>query len=126
VRHDGSEPVLFGNHVSIQGGHESGSSTGHLVNDFETIVEITSLEVMRHAWKLRPTSVGHVRVGRIECLNALSQLGRVGIIENDYSESVWWIVNVACCAGSVHDKVDVLAAACDENIDGRYIVADKP
>lgn len=92
----------------------------------QTIVQVTSLEMVRNARNLR---TGHVeQVGLV--LGQLVNLGlewlRLAIIEDNDLEPVKRIVLGTSSTNRVHDHRIILSTASDENIDSRHIITGKP
>lgn len=94
----------------------------HLV---QTVVEVTGLEVMRHTGDLETRNVVNVGVLVRQRLQSALETGRLAVVQDDDAESVGGIVQVGGGSHRVHDEVILLAAAGDEDVDGRAVVASQ-
>jgi len=142
VRHDGTDPVGFGNlkgiskcescgqvqtnHISIKSGHELASTARHSVYLVQTIVEVARLEVVRHSWELGSRLVVQVRIGICQIPSKSLQTCTLSIIQDDDAELVLGVVLGAGGSDSVQDQIVVFTAASNEDIDRGHIVANQP
>lgn len=88
----------------------------------ETIVEVTSFEVVRFARDLRASHVVDIAMGDRKLIDRVFKGHGLAVIQHDHPESVGRVVLIASTTHRVHDKVIILAAASDEDIHGRNIV----
>lgn len=90
----------------------------HLI---QTVVEVSSLEVMRLTLDLNSGHVEGVGIGMRKGIDRGLERGRFAIVQKDHSEFVSRIVKVESSTESVHDNRIVLSTAGNENIHGGNI-----
>ena len=93
------------------------------MHTFKAVVEVAGFEMMRYTGELRPASIGHIWVDRVESNYGFPELGRIGVVENHNAKSVLRIVEIAGGPRGIHDEIDVFAATSDENIYRRHIIS---
>ena len=125
VRHEGAQPVLLGNHVSVEGSHEARCTTRHVVDLIETVVQVTSFEVMWDTRNLSSCAIPEIRIDVAEVLNSFAKHGVSTIVENDHSELVNWPIDLASSPGSIHNNIHLFLTAGNEAVDRWHIVALK-
>ena len=109
---------------SVESRNELRSSTRHVMNHIETIIKITSFEMMGNSRIFRSAPVGQVGVCLVQKFRRDSQLGVISVVEDNDSESILGVVNIAGCLGGVNHKVDFLSAAGDEDVHGGNIITN--
>jgi hypothetical protein len=126
VRHQSTQPVLFGNHVGVESSSKVRSTAGQLGHFFKAIVEITGLEMMGLARDLFTSHVVEVEVGGLlQTLALFLQVLVTSVVEDDNAELVDRVVNIAGSLDSVQDQIRFFAAAGDKDIDFGHVVASK-
>lgn len=95
----------------------------HLI---QTVVQVTGLEVMRLTRDLDSGHVVEVGVREGELSTLGLEAGGFTIVENDNSEAVTGVVEVAGGTDGIHDEVVVLTTAGNEGVDGGHVVACQP
>lgn len=122
-----AKPVGLWDHVGVKAGKEFTRATA--VGSFQrlgnTVVKIAGLEVMRLTWNLGSGTVEEVSktVLFLGSVDRSLELSIFAIVEDPNTESVNGVVEVASGNGSVHDDIDLLLAASDQDIDGRNVGA---
>ncbi len=112
-------------HISIQGSHVLASTAGEVMGHVQSVIEVTSLEVMGHAGRLGTGHVVDIVVDRIQSLDGDFESSRLGVIKNNNAEAFAGVVNVASAADSVENNVVFFTTASHENIDSGNVVGDE-
>jgi len=81
--------------------------------------EVTRLVIWN--FRLVAASVVHMIVGVLQKLYRLSQVFRSSIIQDDDAYSIARSVSLTCSSNSVHNRVVILPAHCDQNIHSRGV-----
>lgn len=117
VGHDCPEPFGFGNHVGIQCSNVFSRSSVKGRDKLGGGDEIAGLEMMRNTLDLDTSMV--VKVGKLllHGLGGLFDLWVRSIVTDDNTEAVTRVVDHASSTDSIHDHVNVLLAASDQDID---------
>lgn len=122
MRQDSAKPARLRNHISVEGSHVETRLAGKKVTVLQTIVQVTSLEMVRNTGDLGTGHVEQVRLVLGQLVNlGLERLG-LAIIENNDLEPVKRVILSTSSTNSVHDNIVVLSAASDEHIDSGHII----
>lgn len=112
-------------HISVKSSHELARSTRHQTGLFETVVEITSLEVVRNARDLGSSHIVHIGVCQRQLTDRGLEAGRLGIIQHNDPELVDRVILIGRSVDSVNDDLVLLTTASNENIHSRAVVSRK-
>lgn len=112
-------------HISIQGSHVLTGTAGEVVGHVQSVVEVTSLEVMRDARSLGTGHVVDIVVDRIQSPDGNFESSGLGIVEDDDTEAVAGIVNVASTTDSVENHIVLFTTASNENVDSGNVIGNE-
>ena len=88
----------------------------------KTIIEIPSLEVMRDTGILGATSIVQIWICFSQIQNGLLETLSLAVIEDDDTEPVRRIIDIAGRAHGIEDQIIILSTARDEDIDGGNVI----
>lgn len=125
MRKHGTEPLLFRNHVGVEGCHVFTGTSGHVVNIVQAVVQVSSFEVMWDSGEFRSAFIKDVGKGLPHIFNGVLEGVGLSIVEEKHSEPIGRIVEITRCSDGVHDDVEIFTTAGDKHVDGRDVVTEQ-
>lgn len=112
-------------HIGIQGSHVLTGTAGEVVGHVQSVVEITSFEVMRDTRSLGTGHVVDIVVDRIQSADSNFKSSGLGIVKDNDTEAIAGVVNIASSTDSVEDNIVLFAATSNENVDSGNVIGNK-
>lgn len=112
-------------HIGIESGHVEARLTGQVLTMLQTVVQVTSLEVVRNSRSLGASHVVHVGLMLGKLSHSRLKLLRLTIIQYNDLEPIKRVVLGTSGTDGIHHNSILLTTARDEDINSWHIVAAK-